>query len=331
VTVPGFSGLRGGAWFRWYERERRELPWRRTRDPYRIWISEIMLQQTRVAAAIPYYERFLERFPNVETLAAAEEDQVLACWSGLGYYSRARNLLRAAKLIVESGGFPRDYESIRKLPGVGDYTAVAIASIAFGLPRAALDGNVIRVLARLLDERGDTGSAKTRKRLAEAAARLLDRERPGEFNQALMELGATICLPRGPQCGRCPLSASCQARRRGVERQLPVKRRGVQLVRVAKTLLVIRKRDRILLRQRDAASSQMAGFWELPEAELLPRAVLGERITTVAHAITNYRYRLTIVSATLRRVPRGFSWIETAELGRIPLSTASRKALAGIR
>jgi A/G-specific adenine glycosylase len=307
------------------------LPWRRTRDPYRIWISEIMLQQTRVAAAIPYYERFLERFPNVEALGAAAEEEVLAHWSGLGYYSRARNLLRGAKLIVESGGFPRDYESIRKLPGIGDYTAAAIASIAFGLPRAAVDGNVIRVLARLLDERGDTGSGKTRKRLEEAAARLLDRKRPGEFNQALMELGATICLPRDPQCGRCPLAASCQARRRGVERQLPVKRRGVQLVRIAKTLLVIRKRDRILLRQRDAASSQMAGFWELPEAELLPRAVLGERITTVPHAITNYRYRLTIVSATLRRAPRGFSWIETAELGRIPLSTASRKALAGIR
>jgi A/G-specific adenine glycosylase len=315
---------------RWYERERRELPWRRTRDPYRIWISEIMLQQTRVAAAIPYYERFLERFPNVEALGAAAEEEVLAYWSGLGYYSRARNLLRAAKLIVESGGFPRDYESIRKLPGIGDYTAAAIASIAFGLPRAAVDGNVIRVLARLLDERGDTGSAKTRKRLEAAAARLLDRKRPGEFNQALMELGATICLPRDPQCGRCPLAARCQARRRGVERQLPVKRRGVQLVRVAKTLLVIRKRDRILLRQRDAASSQMAGFWELPEAELLPRAVLGERITTVTHAITNYRYRLTILSATLRRAPRGFSWIETAELSRIPLSTASRKALAGI-
>jgi A/G-specific adenine glycosylase len=315
-------------WLRWYKRERRELPWRKTKDPYPIWISEIMLQQTRVAAAIPYYERFLERFPNVEALAAAAEEEVLAQWSGLGYYSRARNLLRAARLIVQSGGFPRDYDSIRTLPGVGDYTAAAIASIAFGLPRAALDGNVIRVLARLLDERGDIGSAKTRKRLAQAAERLLDRKRPGEFNQALMELGATICLPREPQCPRCPFAAMCQARRSGVERQLPVKRRAVQWVRVAKTLLVIRKGDRILLRQRDAASSQMAGFWELPEAELLPRAVLGERLATVAHTITNHRYRLSIVSATLRRVPRGFSWIEKEELSRIPLSTASRKALA---
>ena len=317
-------------WFRWYQRERRDLPWRRNRDPYRIWISEIMLQQTRVAAAIPYYERFLERFPKVEALAAAREEEVLACWSGLGYYARARNLLRAARRIVETGGFPRDYESIRKLPGIGDYTAAAIVSIAFGLPRAALDGNAIRVLARLVEERGDTASAKTRKRLEVAAARLLDRKRPGEFNQALMELGATICLPRDPQCERCPLSASCQARRKGVERELPVKRRRAQSVRIAKTLLVIRKGGRLLLRKRDAGSARMGGFWELPEAELLPEAVLGGRVTTVGHTITNYRYRLSIVTATLRRAPRGFSWIETAELSRIPLSTATRKALAAI-
>jgi len=289
-----------------------------------------MLQQTRVAAAIPYYERFLERFPKVEALAAAREEEVLACWSGLGYYARARNLLRAARRIVETGGFPRDYESIRKLPGIGDYTAAAIVSIAFGLPRAALDGNAIRVLARLVEERGDIGSAKTRKRLEAAAARLLDRKRPGEFNQALMELGATICLPRDPQCERCPLSASCQARRKGVERELPVKRRRAQSVRIAKTLLVIRKGGRLLLRKRDAGSARMGGFWELPEAELLPEAVLGGRVTTVGHTITHYRYRLSIVTATLRRAPRGFSWIETAELGRIPLSTATRKALAAI-
>lgn len=303
------------------------MPWRETTDPYRIWISEIMLQQTRVAAALPYYERFLDQFPDVTALAAATEEEVLACWSGLGYYSRARNLQRAARLVAGEGGFPRDYESIRNLPGIGDYTAAAIASIAFGLPYATVDGNAIRVLARLLEERGDTGSVKTRKRLAEAAARLLDRQRPGMFNQALMELGATVCVPREPHCGRCPLSAYCQARRQGVERQLPVKLRSVKFVSIPKTVLIIQRREQILLRRRDEGSAGMAGFWELPEANLLPRAVPLETVATVRHTITNHHYRLTVVRATVSRIPRGFSWISMADLNRIPLSTATRKAL----
>jgi A/G-specific adenine glycosylase len=307
------------------------LPWRQTSDPYRIWVSEVMLQQTRVAAALPYYERFLERFPTAAALAAAAEEEVLACWSGLGYYTRARNLHRAAKVVAGDGGFPRDYEGIRKLPGIGDYTAAAIASIAFGLPYAAVDGNAIRVLARLLDERGDTGSVKTRKRLAEAATRLLDRQRPGEFNQALMELGATVCLPREPQCGCCPVSACCQGRRRGVERELPVRSRRVEFKSIAKTLLLIQKGERILLRRREAGSGRMAGFWELPEAGELPQAVPGEAAATVRHTITNHRYLLTVVKAAAHRIPRGFSWISRAELDRIPLSTATRKALKNQR
>jgi A/G-specific adenine glycosylase len=314
---------------RWYEGERRELPWRATRDPYRIWVSEIMLQQTRVAAATPYYERFLAQFPNVEALAAASEDEVLTAWSGLGYYSRARNLLRAARLVVAGGGFPRDYDSIRALPGVGDYTAAAIASIAFGLAHAAVDGNVLRVLARVLAERGDIGTSKIKKRISNEAARLLDQRRPGEFNQALMELGATVCLPRLPQCARCPVATLCQARKRGLEHELPVKLRRAESVRVEKTLLLIRKGDRVLLRRRDARSSQMAGFWELPEAGLLPRAVLGEVAGTVYHAITNFRYRLTIVRASIRRIPSGFSWVSASQMERMPMSTQTRKALTG--
>ena len=314
---------------KWYEGARRPLPWRATRDAYRIWVSEIMLQQTRVAAATPYYERFLARFPNVEALAAASEDEVLTAWSGLGYYSRARNLLRAARRVVEGGGFPRDYDSIRALPGVGDYTAAAIASIAFGLAHAAVDGNVLRVLARVLAERGDIGSAKTKNRIAKEAQRLLDRRRPGEFNQALMELGATVCLPGEPQCARCPIVTLCQARRRGIEGELPVKLRRVESVRVEKTLLLIRKGDRVLLRRRDARSSQMAGFWELPEAELLPQAVLGAVAGTVYHSITNCRYRLTIVTAVIRRAPSGFLWVPASQMGRIPMSTQTRKALTG--
>ncbi len=287
-----------------------------------------MLQQTRVAAAIPFYERFLTRFPDVAALAAAAEDDVLACWSGLGYYSRARNLHRAARLMAQDGGFPASYERIRELPGVGDYTAAAVASIAFGLPHAAVDGNVLRVLARVLGERGDIGSAKTRNRLREAAEALLDRKRPGLFNQAMMELGATVCLPREPRCGACPLTGLCGARSGGIERELPVRSRRMEVVGVRVTLLLIRKGGSVLLRQREVASTRMAGFWELPEAGLLPAAVPLATLATVRHTITKHRYEYTIRRAALRRAPAGFAWVPEAELDRIPLSTATRKALA---
>jgi A/G-specific adenine glycosylase len=313
---------------RWHERKRRDLPWRRTSDPYRIWVSEVMLQQTRVAAAIPFYERFLERFPDVAALAAASEEEVLACWSGLGYYSRARNLHRAARLIARNGAFPNTYAAIRELPGAGDYTAAAVASIAFGLPHAAVDGNALRVLARLLAERGDIGSEQTRARLRSAAEALLDRERPGLFNQALMELGATVCLPREPRCTGCPLSAVCDARRSGIERELPVKSRRSGFLAVPLTLLLIRKNGRVLLRRRGGAGVRMAGFWELPEAAMLPAAVPLETLGAFRHAITKYKYECTVMRAAIGRAPAGFSWVPPARLDRIPLSTATRKALA---
>jgi A/G-specific adenine glycosylase len=182
----------------WYDGARRDLPWRRTRDPYAIWVSEIMLQQTRVAAVIPYYERFLQRFPSPDALAQAPEEELLAMWSGLGYYSRARNLQKAARQITEAGDFPRAYTAIRELAGVGEYTAAAIASIAFDLPHAVVDGNVRRVLARLMND----GNLDVQ----QAAERLLDRRDPARWNQAVMELGATICLPREPRCGECPIA-----------------------------------------------------------------------------------------------------------------------------
>src|SRR3984885_2087066 len=185
----------------WYRKHKRDLPWRRTQDPYRIWISEVMLQQTRVAAVIPYYERFLTLFPNASALASAAEQNLLAAWAGLGYYSRARNLQKAARAIVELPRFPKDYAALRQLPGVGDYTAAAVASIAFGAPHAVLEGNVLRVLSRLVAERGDIKSQVVRRSLGALAETLLDRRRPGEFNQALMELGATVCLPKQPLCG----------------------------------------------------------------------------------------------------------------------------------
>lgn len=311
----------------WYERARRELPWRGHRDPYRIWVSEIMLQQTRAAAAAPYFERFLARFPDVASLAAAAEPEVLAAWSGLGYYWRARNLHRAARAIAAAGEFPRDYAALRRLPGVGDYTAAAIASIAFGLPHAAVDGNVLRVFSRLMAERGDLGAPRTRRRLNLAAEKLLDREHPGEFNQALMELGATVCLPRRPRCEACPLMRYCEARRRGIEGELPVKEPRSSPERIEKTLLVIFRGDRLLLRRRPDGDRRLAGFWELPELEQVPRARLAGACGVVRHSITNHSYRLKVVAAATGRAPRGFRWVSKAQLERLPLTTATRKAL----
>src|SRR6202453_875855 len=206
----------------WYRKHKRDLPWRRTQDPYRIWISEVMLQQTRVAAVIPYYERFLALFPDALALASAREQELLAAWAGLGYYSRARNLQKAARAILELPSFPSDYAALRALPGVGDYTAAAVASIAFGRPHAVLDGNVLRVLSRMVAERGNIKSQAVRAALRAIAETWLDRKRPGEFNQALMELGATVCVPKQPLCGECPVRVHCRAREQGIENQLPV-------------------------------------------------------------------------------------------------------------
>lgn len=311
----------------WYHQGHRDLPWRRTSDPYRIWVSEIMLQQTRAQAVIPYYERFLERFPNVEALARAAEEEVLALWSGLGYYSRARNLRRAAEHIVDAGDFPREYHAIRQLPGVGDYTAAAIASIAFGLPHAVLDGNVLRVVARVENDPADIAAPGTRIRFREVAQQWLDRRSPGAFNQALMELGATVCLARNPVCLVCPLSSLCRARAEGTVAQLPVKLRRVEPVRIEGTLLVVRRRGRVLLRQREAGERRMAGFWELPTPDHLPGARVGVAIGTIRHSITHHQYTFAVVRASASPRGHSFRWFQPAELPSIPLSTTARKAL----
>ena len=211
-------------WFRQYQRD---LPWRRTNDPYRIWLSEIMLQQTRVAAVIPYYERFLERFPDINVLAAAPQEEVLRLWSGLGYYSRARNLHRAAQEIVAKhrGLFPRGEKDALELPGIGSYTALAILSIAYGARHAVLDGNVARVLARLFAVQGDLRDGKRWRSLKESADALLDPQSPGNWNQAMMELGATLCTPQSPQCLLCPVAQFCQARKLGLADSLPARRK----------------------------------------------------------------------------------------------------------
>ncbi|HUQ93322.1 MAG TPA: A/G-specific adenine glycosylase [Bryobacteraceae bacterium] len=308
------------ALIRWYQRHKRDLPWRGSADPYRIWISEIMLQQTRVAAVIPYYERFLERFPDAQSLAAAPEPEVLTMWAGLGYYSRARNLQKAARQIVEAGGFPRTYAEIRALAGVGDYTAAAVASIAFGLPYAVLDGNVMRVLSRLGNDFSDIGSSKTKQRFQDKAQELLDRKRPSLFNQALMELGATICLPRNPQCLLCPLSGGCEARSRGTQDQLPVKARRSQTVKMERTVLIMERKGKLLLWQRK-------GFWELPEPEHFPKACISAPCGAFRHSIMNHQYRFYVARATVTALPAGFSWLSLKDLHRFPISTTTRKAL----
>jgi A/G-specific adenine glycosylase len=322
----------------WYRRGHRDLPWRRTRDPFRIWVSEIMLQQTRAQAVIPYYERFLARFPDVDTLAAASEEEVLALWSGLGYYSRARNLRRGAIAIRANGGFPRDYGAIRELPGVGDYTASAIASMAFGLPHAVLDGNVLRVVARVENDASEVTASPARDRFRAIAQTWLDTlpnpRHPGEFNQALMELGATVCLAKNPLCLLCPLAAVCRAREHGTATQLPVKRPKGEPVRLSGTLLVVRRRGRVLLRRVEPEARRMAGFWELPMSEHLPRAGAHAAIGKFRHSITNHRYTFTVASVGKTPDPDGpaFRWFKPFEIERIPLSTTARKALkiAGI-
>lgn len=312
---------------KWYDQHKRDLPWRRTKDPYRIWISEIMLQQTRVAAVIPYYERFLNLFPNAPALASANEQELLAAWAGLGYYSRARNLQKAARAIVEAHQFPSDHAALRELPGVGDYTASAVASIAFQLPHAAVDGNVLRVLSRIGCERGNVKSDAVRKRLRACADALLDRKRPGDFNQALMELGATVCLPKQPRCAACPIRRHCHARQQGVENQLPLNGVRPSRARHEKHLLVVEKARRILLWQRPATGKRLAGFWELPEREQMPLAELHSEAGRFRHTIVNTTYLVQVSRASIRSHPRRFQWVSNSSLEAMPLTTMTKKAL----
>jgi A/G-specific adenine glycosylase len=287
-----------------------------------------MLQQTRAQAVIPYYEKFLESFPTVQDLAGASEIEVLRRWSGLGYYARARNLHKAARQIVERGSFPQEYEAIRELPGVGTYTAAAVASIAFGGKHAVVDGNVMRVIARFSGDPADIGAAATKARFEKTASALLDPHDPGRFNQAMMELGATICLPRNPLCLLCPVSADCQACAHGKQSQLPVKLKRTQPVRVGVTLLIVERGGRILLWRRNPGSRRLGGFWELPSSEELPKAKKLAAVGSFRHSITNHNYTFTIVKATVSAAARRFQWFDRAALEAVPLSTTARKALA---
>jgi A/G-specific adenine glycosylase len=300
---------------KWFDLHKRDLPWRQDRDPYRIWLSEVMLQQTRVAAATDHYERFLRRFPNIEKLAAARESSVLAAWSGLGYYRRARMLHAAAKTIVKElgGKFPGTAEELQALPGIGRYTAAAIASIAFDQPVAVVDGNVERVLRRV------QGRNLTGEDLWRAAGDRLSRHRPGDFNQAMMELGATICLPRRPQCLLCPVSDLCATRG---ELHTPGKGPRQKKREIHYTLVC--RNGSIFLVRRSNAATLMPGMWELPE-------IVGVNGTTpvwltLRHSITVTDY---LVRVLRRPVPKGLDgeWVRKSRVTALPLTGLARKIL----
>jgi A/G-specific adenine glycosylase len=294
-----------------------------------------MLQQTRVEAVIPYYRVFLERFPTIEALAAAPEHEVLAAWSGLGYYSRARNLHRAAKQIAAAGvpaaRVPAAYDEVLALPGAGPYTAAAIASIALDLPHAAVDGNAVRVISRLTNDASEIMAPAARRRFAAEAARLLDSRRPGDFNQAMMDLGATVCLPRVPRCGSCPVGKFCAARAAGTERELPVRLKKVKARDVPLDLAILERDACVFLMKRASTERRLAGFWELPGKQLFPR-FKAAKLAEFRHQIVNDRFHVTVWHIAARKtqppnLPAG-AWVKIAELGSIPLTTVAKKALA---
>ncbi len=267
----------------WYERHGRQLPWRQTRDPYLIWVSEIILQQTRVAQGLEYYRRFTERFPTVESLAQASEDEVLRQWQGLGYYSRARNMHAAARRIAALGSFPRDYDQILSLPGVGDYTAAAIASLAFDQPRAVVDGNVYRVLSRYFAIDTPIDTTGGHRFFRELAQQMLDKAHPALYNQAIMDFGATQCTPQAPLCSSCPLADSCLALARGEVLSLPRKERTTRVRNRYFTYFYLLGPAGEVLIQRRPAGDIWQGLWQLPLVESDAPLTLDEVTRRVGH------------------------------------------------
>ncbi|MAG33288.1 MAG: A/G-specific adenine glycosylase [Deltaproteobacteria bacterium] len=277
---------------RWYDVNRRDLPWRRTADPYAIWISETMLQQTRVDTVIPYWERFLETFPDVASLAAADIDEVYAVWTGLGYYSRARNLKAAAETVVADcdGRLPNGAEGLRQLKGIGRYTAGAIASIAFDREEPLVDGNVVRVFTRLIGIREDCSTRPVVESLWAMAAALVRGKRPGDLNQALMELGATLCTPRKPDCGACPLQRHCDAHAEGDAEELPIKKKKPKKKPMRAVAAWIERSGRILAVRRPE-EGLMAGLWELPGGEIGPTQKARDRVAGVLRTAVGLEIR----------------------------------------
>lgn len=340
----------------WYGMRRRSLPWREHPDPYRIWISEIMLQQTQVDTVIPYYHRFLERFPTAEALAAAPVDEVLKAWENLGYYARARHLHRAARVIVEKykGVFPDTWEAVIALPGIGDYTAGAILSIAFDQSLPAVDGNVRRVLSRLYGVRDPVIRRETQKSLHALAASLIPAKDPGSFNQALMDLGALICAPRSPACPGCPLRTLCKARRDGLQERLPTSEKKPSTPHERVTAAVIFNRQGLLLIVQRPAAGLLASLWKLPggivkrgetlegglkrmvREELGIRIRVGEVVSSVKHAYTHFRITLYAFRCTLHSGrPHAFAcqdwrWASPDDLEALAFSKADRAVISAM-
>ena len=336
----------------WYSANKRAMPWRETRDPYAIWISEAMLQQTRVETVVPYWERFLTLFPDVHALATADMDDVLGAWAGLGYYSRARNLQAAARLVDENygGRLPDDAEALQTLPGIGRYTAGAVASIAFDRPEPVLDGNVKRVLTRLLGIREDIGQPAVVERLWKEAGVLVQGPHPGDLNQALMELGATVCTPRAPNCDRCPVSQFCDAQAEGDADSLPIKARKKPARRVEAVTALISRRGKALAVRRPL-HGLLGGLWDLPGGDLfpgeMPRAgltrALRERagleisrasaVGAVEHVFTHriltlHVYRASTSTDRIRLDGfTGHKWLSPRAISSLPHATVTAKVL----
>jgi len=329
---------------KWYRHQARDLPWRRTKDPYAIWISEIMLQQTQVKTVIPYWERWIEALPTLAALANARIDRVLKLWEGLGYYSRARNAQRAARLMVkEHGGrFPSSFESVLALPGIGRYTAGAICSIAFDQPAPILDGNVIRVLTRVFKIGGDPKEKQTNARLWSLAASLVaeaDRSRVNgepacsDLNQGLMELGATVCTPASPNCSGCPIKTRCLAFKNGLVDQLPYKPKRQPMVSRRFQAFVIEKQGRYFVRQR-AKEEVNGGLWEFPNQEQNePSASLQESpLCTIRHTIMRNRIQLDVFRVTSSdAIGSAGRWCTLKQLGALPFSSAHKQIVERLR
>jgi A/G-specific adenine glycosylase len=334
----------------WYRRSKRDLPWRRTRDPYAIWLSEVMLQQTRVDTVVPYYRRFLSAYPSVHALAEAPLEQVLQLWSGLGYYRRARMLHAAARDVDRhrGGALPKSAVELRSIQGIGRYTAGAIASIAWGEAVPVVDGNVARVLSRLFAVDGDSGPAPD-KHLWELAGSLVAAEDPSSWNQALMELGATVCLPKKPRCDGCPVRAHCKARARGLEEELPRSRPKKAPTVVHRVGFVLRSRGRVLLGRR-REDGLFAGMWEPPHADERDAGELGKDLTRktkgrvksagcVTHVLSHRRIEMTVyagpsseaASREVRPALRDYDalvWVLEKDIATLPLSRLAHKILA---
>ena len=312
---------------KWYDQNARDLPWRRTSDPYHILVSEAMLQQTQVATVIPYFERFISRFPTVRTLAESDEQEVLRLWQGLGYYSRARNLRQAARTVLEQHGgeLPRSAEKLLKLPGIGRYTAGAVASIAFGCRAPIVDGNVARVICRIDRIDGDPREKKVVEQLWRRAEELLPAKRCGDFNSAMMELGATLCTPRNPQCLICPVRQHCKAFAAGLQDRIPPPRKAIETPLLRRDVFCIARNNRWLIEQRPS-SGRWAGMWQFITIEsgkakehALQR---GKSLGTVTHGLTHRRYEFRIFHGKMNRSPNGANrkWVTLEELDRYPLS-----------